>query len=818
MITEKNSVIKIRTEIGGKGEVVIRCAAEIGEVRFCVAAPDGERNEYRFVGGGKEIRGEFAVSAPRLWSVERPQLYRFTADILCGGECERAEGNFAFRSLSTDGKYILLNGAPVYVRGYIRGTTAHDHANNARLPDGEFYRKNVREAKKYGFNYVRFHSVVPSEDFLSAADEEGLLVHVELREPHDIYNNLEEMVTTGKPFVSEEFLDSVIDRLYNHPSFAVYCIGNEIKNSAGAEEQIASLRRMIEEKDGTRLFLDTCAWGANGRPNTDLDVQHFSYYFPFGKHADMFENTEHLLVVKGEDGKPMKTEGTNAAISRTLSFRVPLFAHEVCHYTALRDFSLLKEKFKKYGAPCPWWVDEELKMIRAKGMQEEYGEMYRASKRFQFLCWKAAFERLRASNLLGGFHFLQLADTDVYENSNGILDCFDDETGIGSDEFLRFNGDRVLLADLQPYLFYGDREICVPVSLSNCGADAERNADFSFRMTDATGKVYAEGALPAVDVSRKGVYEICKLKIRLPRVGGSLKLSLETALNVGNGRYAENSWEIWVYEEREKRSYAEFVSYEKDGVVVTDDLGKAVVRLNKGEKVCLVYRSDWTRHVAHPDMPAPALAFRASWNRFKPVIWDRGTNYGGICRDGLFSRYGFASGKYLDLNYSVLTEDCDKIVLDGFPCKPTVLLSGIDKSCRDRFDAYKGSFNLPELMYDRTLRRFAYLFELRVGEGSLLVCGLNMMGLDRDEPSTAAMADFILQYLSGEEFSPANGTDAETFLAYLKECAKAPVKERMMTQFWQLDEEPVESAQYWKRSRAYLTEDAEKECAVAEES
>ena len=49
-----------------------------------------------------------------------------------------------------------------------------------------------------------------------------MLVHVELRPPHDIYNNLEEMVTTGNAIVPEEFLEEVVDKCFKHPSFAVY--------------------------------------------------------------------------------------------------------------------------------------------------------------------------------------------------------------------------------------------------------------------------------------------------------------------------------------------------------------------------------------------------------------------------------------------------------------------------------------------------------------------------------------------------------------------------------------------------------------------
>ena len=223
--------------------------------------------------------------------------------------------------------------------------------------------------------------------------------------------------------------------------------------------------------------------------------------------------------------------------------------------------------------------------------------------------------------------------------------------------------------------------------------------------------------------------------------------------------------------------------------------------------MCLVYRSDWTRHVAHKDMQPPRYAFEATWNRFKPVIWDRGTNYGGLCEDALLQKYGFAGGRYYDFNYSVLTEDCDKIVLDRFPVPVRSLITGIDKNVRDRFDAGKDYFNEKELMYDRTLRRFSYLFEVGAGRGSLLVCGLNLTGLDENEPSSSAAADFLLRYLFSEDFHPKTTISLEALEKYLSDCAKRPVKERMMTQFWQLDDAPVESKQYWKESQQYLLED-----------
>lgn len=802
MITDKKSIIKIKTETDGTVSVAVECKACINGVKFTVFEPCGVQTSVDLCVDGNHAKQSFHVCKLELWSVDLPVLYGFSAKISTENGKETAEGKFGFRTLSTNGKNVCLNGVPIFIRGYIRGATAHEHSNNAGLSETEFYRKNISEAKKFGFNLVRFHSVVPDETFLSVADELGMLVHIELRPPHDIYNNLEEMVTTGNAVVPGDFLEEVINKGYNHPSLAVYCIGNEIKNAP--DGTIHAIKEKIDALDGTRLFLDTCAWGENGRPDIDIDVQHLSYYFPFGKHAKMYDDTDNLLVVGSSVDKPMKTDGLNSSLTRTPRFGVPLLAHEACHYTALRDFVGLKKKFSECGTPLPWWIDEELKIIEEKGYSACYDEMYLASKHFQAECWKTAFEAMRSSKILGGFHFLQFADTDVYENSNGVVDCFDDENYVTPEFFLKFNGERVLLCDLGYRNFYANAVIKLPFSFSNCGADDEKSATFVFELKRADGRVCASAKMPNIDVSQKGLYDICKVAVNIPEVCGSEKLTLEAKLLAGGDVYSENSWEIWVYEKDETLSYNDFVNYDDGKNVVTDDIEKAFSSLEAGKNVCLVYRSEWTRHVVNKSQQSPVYAFKATWNRFKPVIWDRGTNYGGLCNAELLKKHGFASDEFYDFNYSLLSEDCDKIVLDDFPVKVENIVSGIDKSCRDRFDAYKGSFNLPEIMPDRTLRDFGYLFSLKVGGGKLLVCGFNLTGLNVNEPSSEGMARFILNYIKSDDFAPKSGISPDELKEYMKQCALAPVKERMMTQFWELDDAPVESPSFWKESREYL--------------
>ncbi len=803
MITDKNTIIKIDTnDLSGKGRLKICAKKEIVSVAFAIFSPNGiPVGEYSFLGGSEILSESFAVENPDLWSVDSPSLYRYTLVISYSNDTERVEGRFGFRTLGHDRHNLMLNDKLFFVRGYIRGTIAHEHPNLTDLTEEEYFRKNIRTAKSYGFNFIRFHSVVPSETFFKVADEEGILVHLELRMEGDEYNNLEEMLYSKKDLIPDSFILQVINRVYNHPSLAVYCIGNEIKNLTEGT-RVEEIGGLIKATDPSRLYLDTCAWGENGRPYVDIDVQHMGYYFPYGKHDDMFTGTDNMLVV-GNEKYPLVMEGTNARATKRLQFNVPLIAHEVCHYTALRDFKALRAKFQKYGAAEPWWVEEELKMIAEKGMEASYGDMYAASKHFQKICWKTAFEGMRASPLLGGFHFLQFADTERYENSNGVVDCFDDPT-TDREAFLRFNGNDVLLTGLRERLFYEEEVLTVPVQISSFSEEKPEYTDLTYTLQGE--KIHCEGRLTHICVKDRGVYDICTLRLRLPKVNGSEKLTLKLTLKDGEKVFTENEWDIWVYAKTPAISYADFVRYEKDGVVITDDIERAFSALNEGKKTCLIYRQEYTRHLLNKDMVPPKYSFRATWNRFKPVIWDRGTNYGGLC-ESVLNRYGFATDKLYDFNYSVLTEDCDKVILDDFPVRPKVLLRGVDKNVRDRFDAYKVSFNLPELMYDRTMRDFGYLFELKVDKGSLLVCGLNMTGLNDCEPSTLAMANTILRYLHSEAFAPSASLSLEDLKAYMQKCAEKPVKERMMTQYWELDAAPVESKQYWEESRAYLTED-----------
>ena len=119
-------------------------------------------------------------------------------------------------------------------------------------------------------------------------------------------------------------------------------------------------------------------------------------------------------------------------------------------------------------------------MIEAKGYKEDFYKLLQITKDYQFRCWKTGMEGIRSSQLLSGFHMLQFADTAKYENSNGVVDCFDDEQGISPEAFKAFNDDTVLVARLPKQVYEAGEQVQIPVILSQFALNPPREGMFHY--------------------------------------------------------------------------------------------------------------------------------------------------------------------------------------------------------------------------------------------------------------------------------------------------------------------------------------------------
>ncbi len=767
-----------------------------------------------------------------LWEIDNPYLYRFEMTLHGAKQQKKMiDHRFGMRKVETRGKWVYVNNSRFYVKGYIRGREAHDHQNLSGLSKKEYYAKNIKAAKEFGFNLIRFHSRVPEIECLEMADELGMFVHVELRKYYGKYQKERSMMNDEGELIDRDQWINAVLYLRNHPCVMAYCLGNEIRHP-GTNPFISEIASLTKKLDPSKLFIDTCAHGEFDRDYVDFDVQHMSYFYPFGTNYDMFDHAYNWNIYGSCKGHDLVKEGKGFKITRNLKADRPILGHEICHYAAMRDIDRLEEKFQNICPDKkPWWLEELKKLRKSKDLEKDWDKILKASTIFQKLSWKLGIEAVRRSPLLSGFHFLQLSDTDKYENCNGILDCFDDVKDISSQAFTKFNADTVILADLPKRTFFEGDEVEIPVFLSNFDKKVKGSGVVAFRLIDKENcETLIESEMKDIELW-DGLEEICTIKLQMPRESRAKEFELIIELSCNESK-VDNSWQLWLYPNRPANVKPQEVNIKLDNLnlfmrypqlenrveadlMVTNRFDDELFNhLKNGKKAMVLYRVPETRARINPSVPKEKYYLPATWDRFKGVIWDRGTNCGGFIRENdalnMFPNNGF-----IELQFHDIIDDCDKINLDDFPVKIDPIIQGVDKASRDRFDVF--TYKLSELQPDFVMRKFGYLFEIKVGQGELLICGFNLTGIHNDTPASCAMFESLFSYINSDCFRPQTRIDLETFKSYLLEKSDQPrLKERKMTQFWQMNSMPLESDLYWETSEKWIETDHFKEVFMPE--
>ena len=244
-------------------QVVIENPAALDGI--CIRDAAGKAVECALLKSSKRDDGVFVyvLDATNLafWSPDSPTLYYVEA----GGEKIRF-GYCAMRTFQN--REILLNEKPIFLRGYIRGIVAHDHPNMTGGTEYDAAVKNIRQAKKYGFNEVRFHSTVPDESFVQAADELGLLIHMEIGFAYE-YDDKGHKKNLS---MSNDTWRETLLRYRNHPSVAIFAIGNELHNAGrypevrALYEQAGYIRYRMNKFEEYDLYADHRDYTAGSLP------------------------------------------------------------------------------------------------------------------------------------------------------------------------------------------------------------------------------------------------------------------------------------------------------------------------------------------------------------------------------------------------------------------------------------------------------------------------------------------------------------------------------------------------------------------------
>lgn len=243
-----------------------------------------------------DITKKIKIDNPLLWSPDEPNLYSATIEY---GE-DTIPVRFGFRDIEyssekgllLNGKSIKLNGACLHHDNGILGAAAFDDAE---------YRK-AQLMKNAGFNAVRTSHNPPSETFLNACDEIGLLVideafdgWKEAKTPFDYSILIDEWW--------DKDLSSMVERDKNHPSVFCWSIGNEIieRKSPEAVERANKMANYIRNLDPQKrpVTQALAAWDSDWEIYDPLAAQHDIVGYNYMMHkaeSDHFRVPERVMM------------------------------------------------------------------------------------------------------------------------------------------------------------------------------------------------------------------------------------------------------------------------------------------------------------------------------------------------------------------------------------------------------------------------------------------------------------------------------------------------------------------------------------------
>ncbi|MFO0982849.1 MAG: glycoside hydrolase family 2 TIM barrel-domain containing protein [Planctomycetota bacterium] len=194
----------------------------------------------------REVEVDVRVPGAKPWTAESPNLCELAIDLSSTPGVSELIG---FRQVAVRGTEILVNGAPVK----LRGTCHHDsHPLLGRAVSAELERQDVELIKEANLNALRTSHYPPRRELLDAADRRGLYVE---DEASFCWVGADDDLRLTPRIL--QLTAELVARDRHHPSVIIWSVCNESQFGAGFERAAQWLKRT----DATRpLSAATSAW------------------------------------------------------------------------------------------------------------------------------------------------------------------------------------------------------------------------------------------------------------------------------------------------------------------------------------------------------------------------------------------------------------------------------------------------------------------------------------------------------------------------------------------------------------------------------
>ena len=634
--------------------------------------------------------------SPRLWDEFNPSLYTMQLSLESEPGTYQQEITFGMRDFAVDGKPFSINGRPVFLRGTLEC---------AIFPLTGYPPTEVAEWKRiltiiqdHGLNHMRFHSWCPPEAAFQAADELGVYLQVEA--------SAWATVGDGKPideWVYQEAED-IVNTFGNHPSFVMMAYGNE---PSGDNHEVY-LRKFVDhmkQRDNRRVYTSGAGWpyldNMDYYDNADPRIQHWAQGLK--------------SVINAQP--PQTTFDYSELIQKT---PMPYVSHEMGQWCVYPNF---KEMSKYTGVLKPKNF-EIFKETLAEHHMSDLADSFRlASGKLQVLCYKADIEAALRTKDMAGFQLLDLHDFPGQGTALvGVLDAFWEEKGyVTPEEYREFCSETVPLARLEKRVFLNTDTLKASVEIAHYGETPLREVTPTWKLTGESGAVFAAGNFSTTNIPIGNGTQLGEVTVNLDKAQSAQKLTL--IVRVGEH---QNSWDVWVYP-----SEKEPIENDEAVRVVQQLEANTIDYLNQGGNVLLnVTKGD----IASGKGGNIGVGFSSIfWN----TSWTKGQKphtLGILCDPEHPALAEFPTEYHSNWQWWDAMSHANAIILDDFSpdLKPVVRV--ID----DWFDNH----------------RTALLFEVRVGQGKLLVSGIDLHTDLENRREAQQLLYSLKKYMASDQFDP----------------------------------------------------------------
>lgn len=653
--------------------------------------------EFRLTPGENMIKMEYLLGENALlWDEFNPNVYELFLALKSDKETDEERIDFGLREFKVNGSRFAVNGRPVFLRGTLECAI---FPKTGYPPTGpEYWKKIFGAVKAHGLNHVRFHSWCPPEAAFEVADEMGVYLQVECSS----WANQSTQLGSGLP-VDQYIWDEskrIVKAYGNHPSFVMMAYGNE----PGGPHHSEFLTKFVtywKETDSRRLYTGGAGW-----PILEVNDYH---NIPEPRIQGWGEELNSII-----NAEPPRTDYDWS--KKLPGDGKPVVSHEIGQWCVYPNF---KETAKYTGVLKPKNFEIFRESLKAHHMEQLADSFLLASGKLQALCYKADIEAALRTPGFAGFQLLDLHDFPGQGTALvGVLDPFWEEKGyISPEEYRRFCNVTVPLARLEKRIFTEGETMTADIEIAHFG-EKPLHANPAWELVQ-NGKVIAKDDMGERDIPIGNAILLGSVVYKFERENRPRKLTFRVKVDD-----FENSWDIWVYPENNVISSKEVkivenlddstLNYLQNGGKVLLSLGKGKVPPEMGGKVGVGFSGIF-------------------WN----TAWTGGQKphtLGILCNPNHPALRLFPTEYHSNWQWWDAVSHADAIQLDSLPVDLSPIVRIIDDWV--------------------TNRRLALIFEAKVGKGSILISGADLVNDLSNRPEARQLRTSLITYMESDQFKP----------------------------------------------------------------